>query len=397
MINPLRHLALVLLAGLFTPPLHAEDDGIARRVSLPPLAGASPDPSFGPDAVVVNRGNLVHTRQFLASGTAEDRFGLPGLIAELESLCQSHQLELAQVAKLNLYVDTTQEGVLSAVHEVLADTWSTEAGPALTLIHSGLPGGAMVAADAIIAAPAGGGSETLSITPDSATLPAHRDILQVSGRAARSGTLEEATRETMAQLLRVIAEAGSGPSDVVQVKTFLQPMEQWEHAKKAIEEAFGEHPVPPIVIVEWTSSLPTEIEMIAATPNRAETTETVTFFTPEGDKPSPVFSRVARVHADQVIFVSGIPTASNETAFEETKRVFARLHDVTTSAGSDLRHLAKATYYVSDDQFSKQLNEVRPHVYDPERPPAASKVEVSSTGNGASKMVMDFIAVPAAP
>ena len=108
----------------------------------------------------------------------------------------------------------------------------------------------MVAADAIIAAPAGGGSETLSITPDSATLPAHRDILQVSGRAARSGTLEEATRETMAQLLRVIAEAGSGPSDVVQVKTFLQPMEQWEHAKKAIEEAFGEHPVPPIVIVE---------------------------------------------------------------------------------------------------------------------------------------------------
>ena len=38
---------------------------------------------------------------------------------------------------------------------------------------------------------------------------------------------------------------------------------------------------------------------------------------------------------------------------------------------NNLKNLAKATYYVTDDEVSKNHNEVRPKYYDSERPPAA--------------------------
>ena len=47
------------------------------------------------------------------------------------------------------------------------------------------------------------------------------------------------------------------------------------------------------------------------------------------------------------------------------------------AAGSDLRHLVKATYYVTDEDASRALNELRPKFYDPARPPAASKAAMA--------------------
>jgi enamine deaminase RidA (YjgF/YER057c/UK114 family) len=75
--------------------------------------------------------------------------------------------------------------------------------------------------------------------------------------------------------------------------------------------------------------------------------------------------------------------------------VFAKLERILQQSGSDLRHLVKATYYVSADAASTKLNELRPNYYDPARPPAASKAVVESVGHAGLGLSMDMIAVPA--
>jgi enamine deaminase RidA (YjgF/YER057c/UK114 family) len=67
---------------------------------------------------------------------------------------------------------------------------------------------------------------------------------------------------------------------------------------------------------------------------------------------------------------------------------------VLGQTGSDLRHLAKATYYVSDEQTSRALNELRPEYFEEGRAPAASKAMVSGTGMDGRAITMDMIAVP---
>ena len=61
--------------------------------------------------------------------------------------------------------------------------------------------------------------------------------------------------------------------------------------------------------------------------------------------------------------------------------------------GSDFRHLAKATYYVADDEASRKLGELRPKFYDPRRPPAASKAVVPGVGLAGKTVTLDMIAV----
>jgi enamine deaminase RidA (YjgF/YER057c/UK114 family) len=75
--------------------------------------------------------------------------------------------------------------------------------------------------------------------------------------------------------------------------------------------------------------------------------------------------------------------------------VFDRLKDILDRTGSDFRHLAKATYYVSADDASRKLNELRPRYYDPKRPPAASKAVVAGVGMTERTVTLDMIAVPA--
>ena len=63
--------------------------------------------------------------------------------------------------------------------------------------------------------------------------------------------------------------------------------------------------------------------------------------------------------------------------------------------GSDMRHLVKATYYVTDEDASAALNKIRPEFYDPQRAPAASKASVVGTGVPGTSVTLDMIAVPA--
>jgi len=126
-----------------------------------------------------------------------------------------------------------------------------------------------------------------------------------------------------------------------------------------------------MVFVEWTMSGPIEIELVAAAPGTATAAGGVDYLTPPGMKASPVYSRVARINRGKHIFISGLCGMEAVDAEGQLRGIFAELGRLLKEAGSDFKHLVKATYYVADEPASKKLNEIRPEFYDPQRPPAA--------------------------
>jgi enamine deaminase RidA (YjgF/YER057c/UK114 family) len=160
---------------------------------------------------------------------------------------------------------------------------------------------------------------------------------------------------------------------------------------------------PPQVVTEWRdASLPVEIELVAAAPvphvGRGPLSQTAGGATIGGERVSFVepisgrYSRVARVFAGRPVFVSGLTGAPADPA-AQVRDVFAQLQRLLASAGSDMRHLVKATYYVSDKAADQEINTVRPSIYDAARPPAASKISVQGSGYPGKGAVIDMIAV----
>jgi lysophospholipase L1-like esterase/enamine deaminase RidA (YjgF/YER057c/UK114 family) len=228
----------------------------------------------------------------------------------------------------------------------------------------------------------------------------HRGILKpgprvyVSGQAEKGATPAEAAKNTLASLLKSLDWLGCKTEDVVQCKSFLKPISAVGEVKKEFEAMFGKDKVPALVFVEWDSTLPIEIELIANAPKpKEENPPPIEYLTPPGMTASPVYCRVARVNAPETIYFSGLYSDRRGTGVEEVDSVFAQLQDALKKSGSDLKHLAKATYYVSGDDSSKQLNLLRPKFYDPKRPPAASKATVSGVGMKDRTLSMDMIAV----
>jgi enamine deaminase RidA (YjgF/YER057c/UK114 family) len=103
---------------------------------------------------------------------------------------------------------------------------------------------------------------------------------------------------------------------------------------------------------------------------------------------------VARINHGPTIYLSGLYAARAKDAAEEVNEIFSTMRDLLEKTGSDLRHLAKATYYVSTHDASDKLNELRPRYYDPRRPPAASKAFVAGVGMPGKSLTLDMIAVP---
>jgi enamine deaminase RidA (YjgF/YER057c/UK114 family) len=237
------------------------------------------------------------------------------------------------------------------------------------------------------------GERPLAMIPASAT-----SRVFVSGQAEKGdGTVADATKQTMASLFRTLKFLELSHVDVVQVKGFLAPMSKSSDAIKAIREAFAPAACPPIVLVEWQSpSLPIEIELVAATRNPLPMKRPVIeYLTPPEMKSSPVYSKVARVQSPSTIFLSGLyGTQSDPDSEAELRDLFAQTKSLAEAAGSDLKHLAKATYYVSAKGSSDQHNKLRPEYYDPARPPAASKAIVKGVGRAGRTITWDMIAVP---
>jgi enamine deaminase RidA (YjgF/YER057c/UK114 family) len=171
-------------------------------------------------------------------------------------------------------------------------------------------------------------------------------------------------------------------------------MQSVAEVQEEIARYYGDGRVPPAVFVEWRMSAPIEIELVAWGGPVSDASELLEFITPPDVKASPLFSRVARINRGGTIYFGDLAGRPAATAAEQAEQPFEQLELLLEKTGSDFKHLAKATYYVTDDEVSKAHNAIRPKYYDPARPPAASKAVVAATGRPGSQYVMDMIAVP---
>jgi enamine deaminase RidA (YjgF/YER057c/UK114 family)/DNA-binding beta-propeller fold protein YncE len=229
--------------------------------------------------------------------------------------------------------------------------------------------------------------------PHAAMLPDGPRVY-ISGQAEKGDTPAEAAAKTIASLQKTLDWLGCKPEDVAQAKCFLTPMSAAADVAKEFDTAFGERKVP-LVFVEWESTLPIEIELIAKAPPGKAGAPAVEYLTPPWMKSSPVYAKVVRVNRGDLFYTAGLSAPKPGTAEEQVLGVFKELRGILDKTGGDFRHLAKATYYVSTEDASRKLNELRPKFYDPKRPPAASKAFVPGVGVEGRSVVIDMIAVRA--
>lgn len=359
-------------------------------------------------AVLVGPCALAHTAQILPVdgegklvGT-DLRAQLAQVIANLKRALAAAGTGLEHAVRLHVY--TAHPDGRAECRRLLGELLPAAARPAVTWTMGKLPRtGALVMIDAIAAVPR---SEVNVTHHRVADLPtdgrAHVSILPpgravyVSGQAEPGETLADAARHTLASLSRTLEHLGLDRTHVVHVKTFLQPMDDVAQADQAIAAFFDGMPVPATVHVEWTMAAPVEIELVAWAPEGTarQAEGPVSFITPPGMRPSPLFARVVVTDSPRVLYTSGLAAPAGENAEQEVEKIFHRLESLLATAGSDFRHLAKATYYVADEDVSRALNAVRPNHYDPHRPPAASKAPVRGAGPPGSRISIDIIAVP---
>lgn len=398
-------------------PLSAEDAPVhsVKRIGSDPQTGIS-------QAVIVENAALAYTAQFLPvtptgeiAGVDVDRQAST-VLDHLSSVLKSFQSDLSQVVKLNVYV--TNADITPVVRSVIARRFASGLKPAVSFVQTRLPH-----PDALVAMDAVGAFESkrsafsrirgsqLPIRAPFAQAAALENAprVYISGQAEKGLSLAAATAKTLASLKTTLDHLGLSKDHVVQVKCFLTPMSDVRSAETAIADFFGPatprdavQVAPPCVFVEWESSLPIEIEFIvgvlphATAPNDSTSPrEPLEFITPPGMTASPVFCRVVRVNDPRTIFISGLFAKDATDGTGQVTQVFEQLQEILKASGSDLRHLAKATYYVSDNDTSAKLNELRPKFYDPQRPPAASKAQVFGVGLAGRSLTLDMIAVPA--
>lgn len=397
--------AAATAAVAFTSAVHAADDelpyGIIDVIESDPVTGTSA-------AVIVGDVPLVHTWQVgvdakknsdtipPADDVAQITIDLKAAIEELTPLLRSAGSSLQQVVKLNFYV--SHANAVAVVCDWLKATFPTQYRPAASFVVSSadnLRYHSFVTLDSIAtrrdAVPAG----TIVRTDGAAVLPpTHK--LYISGDAAK-GSLMQVVAETLRSLEICLQHCGLNWSHVVQLKTFLQPIILASDVAREIRTFFGDRPVPVLTFVEWQSSdtVPMETELIAAVPPELSNPsgDTVEYLNPPHKPGNAVFTRIARVRSDRTIYTSGLYGEPSD-ADGEIRGIFDRLKKLIERAGSDMQHLVKATYYVSDDVTSKRLGEIRPEYYDPKRPPAASKAKVGDVARERKTIMVDMIAVP---
>lgn len=393
--------------------------GVAATVLLAVFpAGAAegvrevrPDEKSSTSAATVVEGALplAHTAQLfpvdakgqvVAPGRAEAQ--ADAVVDQLDSVLRSIRSDSGRLIKVHVYA--ARADVVPAIEAVLARRLAGKARPAIAYVVGALAEPeALVAMDAIAVAPRADAPgpvnrQTLSapirrrVGDQVKILPTGARVY-ISGQAEPGSNVVEATRKTLAGLGATLEHLGLTKADVVQVKSFLQPIAATDDVAGEIREFFGEGHVPALVFVEWRMSTPIEIELIAASTPKAGA-EAVEYLTPPGLKPSPVFCRVVRVNRGDSIFVSGLYGPAPASGVKQVETIFETLRQVLNDAGSDFRHLVKATYYVSDEDAGRALNDLRPRYYDPARPPAASKATVAGVGAEGRSVTVDMIAVP---
>ncbi|MFO1000922.1 MAG: RidA family protein [Planctomycetaceae bacterium] len=349
-------------------------------------------------AVSVLNKRLIHTGQIFSAAPTEK--SKTSSAEQLLSVLEQGKKTLAEVhagsiVKLNLYV--TSESVAADVLKALP-THFPQNPPAVSLVVTRLPDPtADVAADLIAVAtekdrPAVARSAQIGELPKGSRI-------YVSGQAEQDTSLASATRKTLESLRKTLVFLGRSDADIVQLKAFVQPMQDWKTVQAEVDAFYAGQPPMPLILVEWKSgaTVPIEIELIAGGGQPKDNAPSMEYLTPPGMTTPTIYCRVCRINHPGTIYVSGLysdhdrarysdPAANGDT---EVQSVFAQLKDVLSKADSDFEHLAKATYYVSSDAASVSLNKLRPSYYNPLRPPAASKAVVESTGVAGLGLTMD--------
>ena len=354
------------------------------------------------DAVIVKNVPLVHTSQifsldkrgkFVFKDELQKQIGQ--IFGNLSKALKIADSGIDQVVKLNIYLKNST--LISEVQTEIGRRFKSGKLPAVSYVTGNLSyPDALISIDAIAVSTNSSdnnvkyfnsGSTQVSILPPG-------PVVYVSGQAAK-GNLTEATLNTLKQLEETLHFLGLEKRDIVQIKSFINPISDLSTVQNVMAEFFKEGTIPPLVNVEWLSKDPLiEIELIASS-NRAlsKSNEQLDFITPKGMVHSPVYSKVTRVNYGSKVYVSGLYGNTERGIKSELSDIFDFLDLIMKKSGSDLKHLVKATYYVSNDLHSAALNEIRPKYYDPKRPPAASKAMVKDVGALKAGVNMDMIGV----
>jgi enamine deaminase RidA (YjgF/YER057c/UK114 family) len=358
-------------------------------------------------AVIVQRMPLVYTRQLLPLDREGKLVGadsadqqIEQVLANLEAVLKDSGSGLDKLIRLNVYALST--ATVSSFREHLSKQLDPSVRPAITSVLTPLAHRqALVAVDAVAGAADSGKAVALkrcrSVAGDDQCAAAA--VLPPGGIAYLSGQPEEAgltvlpTTKSMTNLMKTLGHLKLSPQHVVQVKVFLKPITSAEEVLREVQKFFPDQITPPVVFVEWLASMPVEIEMIAQLPLSGKPAERVEYFTPPGSRPSNIFSKVALMRAERQIYISGLYARVPSRGEPQARYLFEQLQEILTKTGSDMRHLVKATYYVSDHDAARWIDRTRPRLYDPMRPPAASKLTVHGVGQAQRTMTVDMIAI----
>ena len=343
---------------------------------------------------------LVFTRQVFGPPDGDDQSQIAGAWQRLTSVLTKAHCNVDRIVRLNVVAST--EETLATAFQFLAKVFRPGLEPAVTYVVSPLPlKGVKIGLDAV-AVP---GEDVDAVNrweaespdglnrTDAAVTPAG-GLVFFSGQPDKS-PLPQAAANALRGLLETAQALQLSAGDILQLRVFVQPATEAAQVFQEIEKAFSGKAIPPVVYTEWIASAPVEIEMVARLSEKAvEGSAPLRFYNPPGVKPSPAFTRVVLVQTDRLVFLPGLVAREAGPADAQAANIFKQLGDLLGAQGSDWRHLAKATYFVTDKDASSAIDAIRPKFFAPDRPPAASKVTVHGVGWKDRSLSVDMIAVP---
>ena len=324
------------------------------------------------------------------------------VLANLRTALTSAGAKIPDIVRVNAYV--VSDDISLYFDEVLAEMFASHPVTVSYVRSATVIPGAMLAIDAIAALPPAGKKVTLltipgfpapSVGSHGAVLPAGSKIF-ISGQAEEGKDLRLGSRNTLASLDRSLEFLKAAKSDVVQVKAFFKPFESRSDLEEEVRAFFSGGPIPPLVLVEWRSARPAEIEFVVAGAEKgAAGNDPLRFTSLPGLASTPRYSRAVIVEGGvPLIFLAGLYGGADSGAREETKEVFTRLGTLLFEVGSGFRYLVKGTYYTNASDASRIFGDIRDVYYDPTRPPASSGVSVPGVGRPGSSMTLDLIVTP---
>jgi len=392
--------------GLVACP--AAEDAASKAPASAPVQYLPLDAPAGMSQAVVVQGQpLVHTRQLLpldrdgklvGAGVIDKQ--VEQVLNNLDAVLTATGSSLNQLVRLNVYA--LAPATVDVVRERLAKRLGPAVRPALTAVLTPLPDReARVAVDAVAVAADKGTTVALQRCDavagdqdcaDAAVLP-RGGVAYLSGMPAEGGLSQSAVDKSMSNLGKMLEQLHLTPAHVVQLKVFLRPASAAADVRRELKKYFPDQNTPPLVFVEWLAEPPVEIELIAQWPGAGEPAQGVRYHRPPELGLSPTFSRAALVDSPRQIYISSLFARAAGRGDDQARDVFGQLEAILSQTGSDLQHLVKATYYVSDDDAARGIDRIRYRLFDPERPPATSKLMTHGVGHAARSLTMDMIAV----